>query len=59
MPSPVTFTGPRGGKFVVTTTNEKLYVPANATHWTHDNGRWRLWLADGRKMLYPKLSLNK
>jgi hypothetical protein len=49
------YTGPRGGKYVLSVTKEKLYVPRTATHWTFENGRWKVWLSDGRKMLYPKL----
>jgi hypothetical protein len=57
MEQPHIFQGPRGGRFVkVVGTGEKVYVPLATTHWTKEhNGRWRLWLRDGRNMLLPRL----
>lgn len=52
---PRTYTGVKGGKYVLRTDGEKLYVPLKASHWTLENGRWRLHLTDGRNMLYPAL----
>lgn len=55
---PRMYTGPKGGKFVVSTKNEKIYVPPSAIRWTQDGKQgnlWRVWLRDGTNMLFPAL----
>lgn len=48
--------GPQGGRYVLSTKGEKLYVPSQAAGWdVTANGRWRLTLQDGRSMVYPAL----
>lgn len=54
--SPRIHTGVKGGKYVLSTTGEKLYVPKQAAAWSLTNhGRWRLTLQVGRSMVYPPL----
>jgi hypothetical protein len=52
---PTMHTGPKGGRYVILKSGEKAYVPPAAVRWTLEAGRWRVWLSDGRKMLYPPL----
>jgi hypothetical protein len=49
--------GPRGGKYVLTTTNQKIYIPKDAS-FTKEGMRWRIKLRNGGSMLLPQLAKN-
>ena len=59
MLQPAMHTGPNGGTYVQLLNGDKAYVPKNAVRWTKEvtsaGTRWRVWLRDGKNMLYPPI----